>query len=112
MGLLDRFKKKQAAKEPEKTAGNRGPQTGEVSPGGSAIYRYQTPEDQGFRPPADEGGSMEEIEYKLQYGMEGLSQRFAEGKLPLVLDIHRPNLCTDFREVLDGRGPREGEILA
>ncbi len=44
----------------------------------------------------------EEIEYKLQYGMEALHQRFCEGKLPMVLDIHRPNLCPDFHEVLDG----------
>lgn len=43
----------------------------------------------------------EEIEYKLKYGMEGLSQRFAEGKLPMVLDVHRPNLCADFKEILD-----------
>ena len=44
----------------------------------------------------------EEIEYKLKYGMETLSKRFAEGKLPMVLDIHRLNLCPDFKEVLDG----------
>lgn len=44
----------------------------------------------------------QEIEYKLKYGMEGLEKRFAEGKLPLVLDIHRPNLCEDFTEILDG----------
>ena len=43
----------------------------------------------------------EEIEYKLKYGMEGLSQRFAEGKLPVVLDVHRPNFCADFKETLD-----------
>ena len=43
----------------------------------------------------------EEIEYKLKYGMEGLSQRFAEGKLPVVLDVHRPNFCEDFKEILD-----------
>lgn len=43
----------------------------------------------------------EEIEYKLKYGMEALSKRFADGKLPMVLDIHRPNLCADFKEVLD-----------
>lgn len=43
----------------------------------------------------------EEIEYKLKYGMEALSKRFAEGGLPMVLDIHRPNLCADFKEVLD-----------
>lgn len=43
----------------------------------------------------------EEIEYKLKYGMEALGQRFLEGHMPFVLDIHRPNLCEDFTEVLD-----------
>lgn len=43
----------------------------------------------------------EEIEYKLKYGMEALGDRFSKGELPLVLDIRRPNLCADFREVLD-----------
>ena len=43
----------------------------------------------------------EEIEYKLKYGMEELSRRFAEGKLPVVLDVHRPNFCGDFKEILD-----------
>ena len=50
-----------------------------------------------FRSPAYK----EEIEYKLKYGMGGLSQRFAEGKLPVVLDVHRPNFCEDFKEILD-----------
>ncbi|MFQ8729786.1 MAG: suppressor of fused domain protein [Enterocloster bolteae] len=39
----------------------------------------------------------EEIEYKLEYGMEALDKRFSEGNLPMVLDIHRPNYCADFR---------------
>lgn len=43
----------------------------------------------------------EEIEYKLKYGMESLNQRFVEGKLPLVLNVRRPNFCADFQEVLD-----------
>lgn len=43
----------------------------------------------------------EEIEYKLKYGMEALGSRFTEGKLPLVLDMHRPNLCAGFTEILD-----------
>lgn len=43
----------------------------------------------------------EEIEYKLKYGMEALGRRFTEGKLPMVLDIHRPNLCAGFTEILD-----------
>lgn len=43
----------------------------------------------------------EEIEYKLKYGMEGLTKRFAEGDFPVVLDVRRPNLCADFHEVLD-----------
>ena len=38
----------------------------------------------------------EEIEYKLEYGMEALDKRFSDGNLPMVLDIHRPNLCEDF----------------
>ncbi len=42
----------------------------------------------------------EEIEFKLKYGMEALEERFKKG-LPTVLDIHRPNLCADFHEVLD-----------
>lgn len=43
----------------------------------------------------------EEIEYKLKYGMEGLDQKFREGNLPMVLDIHRPNLCEGFTETFD-----------
>ena len=43
----------------------------------------------------------EEIEYKLKYGMEGLDERFGENKLPVILDIRRPNYCADFKEVLD-----------
>ena len=43
----------------------------------------------------------EEIEYKLKYGMEGLDEKFREGKLPMVLDIHRPNLCEGFTETFD-----------
>lgn len=43
----------------------------------------------------------EEIEYKLKYGMEALGRRFVEGRLPMVLDTRRPNLCADFDEVLD-----------
>ncbi|MEY8386957.1 suppressor of fused domain protein [Oscillospiraceae bacterium 38-13] len=43
----------------------------------------------------------EEIEYKLKYGMEELDKRFMEHKLPMMLDIRRPNYCADFHEVLD-----------
>lgn len=43
----------------------------------------------------------EEIEYKLKYGMSELDKRYNEGKLPMVVDIARPNLCADFKEVLD-----------
>lgn len=43
----------------------------------------------------------EEIEYKLKYGMEGLTDRFQEKELPLILDPHRHNFCADFTEVLD-----------
>lgn len=44
----------------------------------------------------------EEIEYKLKYGMEGLDKLFREKKLPMILDVRRPNLCPDFKEILDG----------
>ncbi len=43
----------------------------------------------------------EEIEYKLKYGMEGLDKRFMEEKMPLVLDVRRPNYCADFHETFD-----------
>ena len=39
----------------------------------------------------------EEIEYKLEYGMEALDKRFCDRNLPMILDIHRPNYCEDFR---------------
>lgn len=44
----------------------------------------------------------EEIEYKLKYGMEALDKVFRGKELPMILDIRRPNLCPDFKEVLDG----------
>lgn len=44
----------------------------------------------------------EEIEYKLAKGMEALDEQFSNGALPMVLDIHRPNLCAEFTEILDG----------
>jgi hypothetical protein len=43
----------------------------------------------------------EEIEYKLQYGMEALGDRFSKRGLQLVLNIRRPNLCADFQEAPD-----------
>lgn len=43
----------------------------------------------------------EEIEYKLKYGMEALDKKFSEGNLSIILDIHRPNYCEDFKEILD-----------
>ena len=39
----------------------------------------------------------EELEYKLEYGMEALDKRFCDGNLPMVLDIRRPNYCEDFK---------------
>ena len=39
----------------------------------------------------------EEIEYKLEFGMEALDKRFCDRNLPMILDIHRPNYCEDFR---------------
>ena len=44
----------------------------------------------------------EEIEYKLKYGMSALEKVFQEKDLPMVLAPRRPNLCPDFKEVLDG----------
>lgn len=43
----------------------------------------------------------EEIEYKLKYGMGELMKLFQEKDVPIVLDPKRPNLCADFKEVLD-----------
>ena len=63
MGFLDKFKKKKAAPPQE---GKSAPETEEYSPGGSAIYRYQTPEDQGFRPPEDVCVSTEAIEKHME----------------------------------------------
>ena len=51
----------------------------------------------------------EEIEYKLEYGMEALDKhkleygmetldkRFCDSGLPMILDIQRPNYRKDFR---------------
>lgn len=43
----------------------------------------------------------EEIEYKLKYGMSSLDKIYRENNLPMILDIHRPNYCADFKERLD-----------
>ncbi len=43
----------------------------------------------------------EEIQYKLKYGMEKLEELFQGDDFSMVLDIHRPNLCAGFHEVLD-----------
>ena len=43
----------------------------------------------------------EEIEYKLKYGMGELMKLFQEKDVPVILDPKRPNLCADFKEVLD-----------
>ena len=43
----------------------------------------------------------EEIEYKLKYGMGELMKLFEEKDVDVVLDPKRPNLCADFKEVLD-----------
>ena len=43
----------------------------------------------------------EEIEYKLKYGMNELMKLFQEKDIPIVLDPQRPNLCPDFKEILD-----------
>lgn len=44
----------------------------------------------------------QEIQYKLKYGMEELAKVFSKNKMPMVLDVHRPNYCADFTEILDG----------
>ena len=61
MGFLDRFKKKKEAPARPHREGTA-PETEEYTPGGSAVYRYQTPEDQGFRPPEEVCVSTEAIE--------------------------------------------------
>ena len=43
----------------------------------------------------------EEIEYKLKYGMDELMRLFQEKDVPIILDPQRPNLCPDFKEILD-----------
>lgn len=43
----------------------------------------------------------EEIEFKLKYGMGELMKLFQEKDVDIVLDPQRPNLCADFKEVLD-----------
>lgn len=43
----------------------------------------------------------EEIEFKLKYGMGELMKLFQEKDVPVILDPKRPNLCADFKEVLD-----------
>lgn len=43
----------------------------------------------------------EEIEYKLKCGMDELMRLFQEKDVPIILDPQRPNLCPDFKEILD-----------
>lgn len=43
----------------------------------------------------------EEIEYKLKYGMGELMKLFEEKDVDAVLNPKRPNLCANFKEVLD-----------
>lgn len=64
MGLFDFWKKK-------KTEEGKGPKGEEVSPGGSTIYRYETPADEGFRPPAATGVYMKEIEAHFEKAFPG-----------------------------------------
>ena len=99
MGLLDRFKKKRGAPSPEKE--RTAPRTEEYSPGGSAIYRYQTPEDRGFRPPEDVCVSMEAVEKHMESifpGGDGFVYHEMVSDL-VHIDVH----------VL--RGPREDDGL-
>ncbi len=43
----------------------------------------------------------EEIEYKLKYGMDKLYELFKEHHVIGMTDPQRPNLCPDFKEILD-----------
>jgi len=43
----------------------------------------------------------EEIEYKLKYGADALLKKLTDAGVGHVLDIHRPNTCADFKEILD-----------
>lgn len=100
MGFLDRFKKKQEAPPSEKKPGTA-PETEEYTPGGSAVYRYQTPENQGFRPPEDVCVSMEAIERHMENlfpGGEGFVYHEIVSDL-VHIDVH----------VL--RGPREDDCI-
>ena len=38
----------------------------------------------------------EEIRYRMKYGMDELNRRFDEGRLPMVTNLRRPNLCANF----------------
>jgi len=44
----------------------------------------------------------EEIEYKLKYGMSAFLDKFNAAEVGPILDPNRPNLCADFKEILDG----------
>lgn len=55
MSFLDRFRSKKDKK------GGQGPKEDYVSPGGSAVYRYDEPQNEGWRPPQTSGAYAEEI---------------------------------------------------
>lgn len=40
----------------------------------------------------------EEIRYGIIYGMDELNRRYDSGKLPMVANLRRPNLCATFNE--------------
>jgi len=75
MGLFDRFRKK---KKPE------------VSPGGSTIYRYDTPEETGPQPPMQEGVYLEEIEAHFEELFPGRESRVLHELLSDIvhIDVH------------------------
>lgn len=65
--------------------------------------------DENFSPTTAEDGTpihfymvmpayKEEIEYKLQHGMSALDDLYAENDLPIVIDMHRKNVCEDIAE--------------
>lgn len=61
MGLFDFLKKKKGEEDKKE----------EVSPGGSTIYRYETPEDVGFRPPSETGVFAREIQAHFEKAFPG-----------------------------------------
>lgn len=43
----------------------------------------------------------EEIEYKLKRGMSALPEKYNAAGMERLLNVHRPNTCADFKEILN-----------